>query len=198
MPTAPSKLFRIPEHTFYSEDEIRQIVSIHRAYKAQISSIQEFMKHEFYIPASQSGGLPSSFIEKEAVEDEKIFEENDRENARIAKLKNEFMTRMIKDLEDKVMEEKLMCEESLIRNAQQVNDYIEDQKSSPDSFVTPENIESMIEKAIENPVSYEYFIDASGRRYGNPNNVNLDQPSKDLSRFIDSRLYRRRRESLKC
>lgn len=182
MPTARSKLFRIAEHTFYSEDEVRQIRLLQTAYRAQEASIQEFMKHEFYIPATQSGGLPPEFIKLELERDQQIYAENDRENARIAKIKEEMMQKQLKELEEKVMEAKLTEEEDLMQIGLQVDDYIERHKSDPNSFVTPDNIDALIEKAIETPVSFEYCIDSLGRRYGMTDRLNDDKSNQKSTR----------------
>lgn len=165
MATAPSKLFRIPENTFYSPEEVEQIQILDRAHKNQIRSLMEFFKVEFYIPATQLGGLPKEFVELEAKEDEKLIEENDRINAQIAKQREEYFSKMIQDLEDKVMEAKLDKEEELAEIGKRIDDYIKVQVSDPNNFVTPDNLDQMLEKAIESPTTYEFFIDKSGKRY---------------------------------
>lgn len=164
MPTAPSKLFRIAEHNFYTPEEVKQIYTISRAFKAQEQSIQEFMKHEFYIPATQSGGLPAEFIEKEAELDKRLYEENERENARVAKLKEEAFNQQLRAMEDKIMEEKMNKEERFMETARKIDQYVKDQKSDPNSFVTPDNIDAIIEQALENPVNFEYCIEISGNK----------------------------------
>lgn len=166
MPTAPSKLFRIPEHTFYSADEIKQIRRLKEAYLAQETSLGEYMKHEFFLPAGRSGGLPKEFIDKELENDKQLYEENDRENARIAELKEEAMQKRIRETEEKLIEEKLRREEQLLHISQEIDDFVREQKSDPNCAVTKDNIEAMIEKALENPVTYQFFIDKSGKRYG--------------------------------
>lgn len=165
MPTAPSKLFRIPEHTFYDEEEVKQIRQLHEAFRHQERSIQEFMRQEFYMPSLQAGGLPVEFIEKEVEEDRQLFEENNRENERIGKLRQKMMDEILKNLETKVMEEKLRKEEYLMVKAMETDEYIKAVKSDPYSFVTPDNIEECIENAIQNPVSFSFYIDSSGNHY---------------------------------
>lgn len=178
MPTAPSKLFRIPEHTFYSAEEVTQIQIIQRAYKAQEESIKEFMKHEFYIPRTQSGGLPAAFIKQEQEIDQQLLEENNRENARIAKLKEEYLTKQLNEMEEKLMEEKITREETLTQKARTIDDYILATKEKSDAFVTPENIESMIDEAMENPTNLEFCIDRSGRKYTLPVNQKPQSPGE--------------------
>lgn len=165
MPTAPSKLFRIPEHTFYTSDEIELIYKLDVTHKHQHRSIQEFMRQEFYLPSLQAGGLPVEFIEQEEKRDQELLEENDKENERIGNLKKEMLDKMIQELETKVTEEKFLREEQLLKNAMEVDSYIEEAKADVFSFVTPDNIEQCIEKAIENPVGFEFCIDPAGRQY---------------------------------
>lgn len=166
MPTAKSKIFRITNHTFYSPDEVKQIAILKTAYQAQEKSIGEFMKHEFYIPVTQSGGLPPEFIKKELEADRALIEENECINAEVAKTKEEYFKQQIKILEAKLLEEKERIEEQLLKTAQDIDDYVRENKSNPERFVTPDNIDAIIEKALENPVTYEFYIDRGGRRYG--------------------------------
>ena len=166
MPTAPSKLFRIAEHTFYDKEEVLQISKLHYAYRAQMESIGKYMEQEFYIPATRAGGIPPEFIKSEQEEEKEIIAENDRINAEIARQKDEYFSQKLKETEDKVMQRKLDKEEQLIEAAQQIDEYIRAQKTNPDSCVTAENIDSQIDRSLENPVSFEFCIDKTGRRLG--------------------------------
>lgn len=166
MPTAPSKLFRITEHVFYDSEEIKQIKQLDYAHQAQMDSIKAYMEEKFYIPSTQSGGIPQEFIDQETKKDEKIYAENDKINAEIAKEREEFFANMIAQMEEQVMEEKLATEERLIETAEKIDEYVKKTKDDPESFVTPDNFEYMLNKAIENPKSYEFCIDRAGRIYG--------------------------------
>lgn len=170
MPPAPSKLFRIAEHTFYSKDEVEQIRLLNDTYKAQLVTIREFMKHEFYIPATQAGGLPLAFIQMEQEQDKKTYEENERENQRVAKLKEEYLQKQLKDLEDKLYHEKLLRDDKRVEKILEIDENVRKLKSDPDSIVTPENIEILIEKAIANPKSYEFCINQYGKKFGSKTN----------------------------
>lgn len=166
MPTAPSKLFRIAEHTFYDKEEIKQINLLRIAYQAQMESIEKFMNKEFYIPATQSGGIPADFLERELEEDKKNYAENDKINAEVAKRREKYFEDRVRKMEDKVMEEKFAIEEALIEAGQKMSEFVRTTKSVPNSFVTPENIDELIETAMENPVSFEFCIDRRGKKYG--------------------------------
>lgn len=182
MPTAPSKLFRIPEHTFYSPEEIIEIKKLDAAYKAQLQSISEFMRIEFFIPAEQSGGLPNEFIEREKEEDEKIYRENERKNQEIAKQKEEFMANQFRSLEEQVLDEKLSREDFLMRKGMELDEYIKAQKADPLSVVTPDNIEIAIDRAMDNPVDFEYCIDRRGRRIGMADSQGKQQTNKSQTK----------------
>lgn len=166
MPTAPSKLFRITNHTFYSEEEVKQIAKLRHVYLAQMESIYSYMKREFYIPATQAGGMPPDFLAKEQADEEQLLAENDRINAEVAKRKERFFEEQFKKLEESVMEEKLAIEEALIDSGRKMDEFVSVTKSNPDSFVTSDNIEARIEYALENPIDLEFYIDRQGRRYG--------------------------------
>lgn len=166
-PTAPSKLFRIPQHTFYSPEEVTKIKELTTDYCKQEKVIMDYMKDEFFIPKSKAGGLPQEFIEKEQDIDAKLRREHDAENARIAKLREEFFNQEKKHLQERLMEEKMKREEELLHIAQEVDDFISENTSDPaKQFITIDNIDSAIEHALDNPISFEFFIDRSGRKNG--------------------------------
>jgi len=167
MPTAPTKLFRMSVLTreFYDNEEVEQIKKLQAVYNSQMESISNFMRVEFYEPASKAGGIPAEFLQMEAEEDKKINEENDRLNAEIAKQKAEFFAERLRYLEDEVINEKLKREDAIIEASQKVDDYIKSVKDKPDACVTPDNFEALMIKALENPVNHEFCIDTYGRKY---------------------------------
>lgn len=166
MPTAPSKLFRIAEHTFYDNEESKQIRKLQVAYSAQMDSIQKYMEREFYIPATQAGGLPTEFVEREKEEDKLIYQENEQINLEIAKKRAVYFENLVQELEEQVMEEKMAREEALIEAAEKVDEFVKKHKDDPNSFVTPENFDTLIEHIIDHPITYEFYIDKQGRKHG--------------------------------
>lgn len=136
-------------------------------YRKQEKVVMDYMRDEFYIPATQAGGLPQEFIEKEQLINEKLKQENDLENARIAKLREEYFDNEKRSLEKQLLDEKMRREEELLQIAQEVDDYITENRSDPSKdFITSDNLQSAIENAIEYPVSFEFYIDRSGRKNG--------------------------------
>lgn len=168
MPTAPSKLFRIPEHTFYDNEETEQMTTLRIVYQAQMESIRKFMEGEFYLPSLKSGGIPPDFIEKESMEDADILAENDAINAKIGEAKEQFFEKRLKELEEQAMEEKLSKEEELIMSSQKTDEYVRKLLEDPNNFVTTENIDMMLDKALESPTFYEFYIDKKGAKHGLP------------------------------
>lgn len=166
MPTAPSKLFRITNHTFYDKDESEQIRKLQYVYSAQMQSICNYLKQEFYIPATKAGGMPADFLEKELAEEEALQAENDKINAKVAEQREKFFQNRLKEMEDRVLEEKMAIEEALIETGQRMDEFVKKTKSDPDSFVTPENIDAHIERAFENPTNFEFCIDKQGKKLG--------------------------------
>lgn len=178
MATAPSKLFRIPENTFYSPEEVAQIKILDAAHKAQTYSLSEFLKLEFYVPATQLGGLPKEFVEVEDQQDQNIYKENDRINSQIAKQREDYFSNMIVELENKVLETKLDKEEELVEIGKRIDAFVKQQVADPNNFVTPDNLDEMLEKAIGSPTTYEFFIDSSGKRHKTLSGVNTTNVKK--------------------
>lgn len=165
LPTAPSKLFRIPKHDFYTPQEIERIHKLSNEFRNQEAAIREYFKHEFYIPATKAGGLPQEFIDREKEENQQRLKENQEENARIAVVREQAMSDQLKKLETRLLDTKCQMEEDLLKEAMKVDEYIDKQLSDPKSIVTRDNIEQVIDEAMDNPVNFEFYIDKSGKHH---------------------------------
>lgn len=168
MPTAPSKLFRIPEHKFYTDEESNQIKTIQRALRHQEESIRQYMMDEFYLPATRAGGLPDSFISHEREQDKTMVDKNNEENARIRILRERAFDELVSKKQDDLLTRKFEREEELLRVGRETDEFIEQQKADTYSFVTEDTIDQLIDKAMEDCVSYEFCIDRSGNKSQKP------------------------------
>lgn len=180
-PTAPSKLFRITEHKFYSKEEVERIHVLHKAYIAQEAAIREFARVEFYEPAQQTGGIPMEFQGQDQKLYEQFLAENDAENERIRQLREEYFESELKKTEELLLEEKYKMETQLYKTAEFVDEYVRQQKADEFSIVTPDNIDAILEQAIQNPVNPEFCIDAQGRKYTGSSMKPEDTPKEAVA-----------------
>lgn len=162
MPTARSKLFRLPVKTEmkdYEESEYNKLVKHYDLFE---HTVRQNFEEMFYLPLMQSGGIPYEIIEEEKMEFADMIKFNEQENERIRKLREQSEMeeeKKIKEiLENKMLALKIENEKKL----ELVNENIRRQKELASTLVTKENIDEMIEKALTNQVSYDCAVDLSG------------------------------------
>lgn len=165
-PTAPSKLFNIPEHKLYNEKEVVYTRNASRRHLQQLYTFNKFFEEEFYLPASRAGGLPEEFIQQEKITNEKLKSENEAKNQEVAMLRKAYFENQISTTEEHLIELKFSKQEEAYNRALEVDEIIQSKKLNQDSFVTETNIDRLIDEAMSSPAKYDFFIDKLGRING--------------------------------
>src|ERR1700733_252556 len=106
-PIAPSKLFRIRQKPVLSEAEEAQRQHMDTVYATNMRSIQDYFHHEFYAPTLSAGGLSEEQIRSEQLNQMEVLEANDRENERIAGLREQRMKKLSEMMDQKIVVEYL-------------------------------------------------------------------------------------------
>lgn len=164
-PTAPSKLFRIPEKPNYDEEERAQREYLDITYNRMSASIYKYFKEEFYLPTLGAGGFSPEQIRGEEEEQMKLIRENDIENERVRKIREERLENERKEIEAELLVEKLKQEENRKILAKQIDEEVEQEIKRSETYITKETLDQAIEEALENVVNYEFAIDVQGNIY---------------------------------
>jgi small subunit ribosomal protein S26 len=163
MPTAKSKLFRIPVKPVIPVEEKEEIKRLYNNYRTAMKSIRRFLTHKHSV-------LLQAKADTEALH--RAFEEdlarcntiNDQWNEELRVIREE---RVAKQLEKDInfaknrMEALLEEKEAKLAAAEEI---VKQHKELVTTFITPESLDEAIEKAINNPVDYNFAIDLQGNR----------------------------------
>ncbi|RZC33578.1 MRP-S26 domain containing protein [Asbolus verrucosus] len=163
MPTAKSKLYRIPVKPVIPEEEKEEIKRLYNNYRTYIKSIRRFLtyKHSVLLMAkSDTEQLKKAFDEDFM----RCKEINDKWNEDLKKLREE---RVAKQLQEEIefaknrMANLIKQKEQKLAEAEEI---VRKEKQMVGTFITPENLDEVIEKALSNPVDYNFAIDLEGNR----------------------------------
>lgn len=165
-PTAPSKLYDIPEPVYYAPDEWEQFDALERKYQDGLRSLQNYLHKNVYMASITTGGFDSEQVKAEYDEQVRLLKENEEENERVRVLREKMTKEFKEEIERKAVEreyERLVDLEEFKKIAEkEIRKEIERSKT----YITRDRLEEAIEYALDNPVSYEFAIDLNGKIVG--------------------------------
>uniref|UniRef100_A0A336LUY8 Small ribosomal subunit protein mS26 n=1 Tax=Culicoides sonorensis TaxID=179676 RepID=A0A336LUY8_CULSO len=164
--TAKTKVFRVPTRPVQDPEERAFMFKLSTNYRTQMKAIRSFLHQEV-----QKASLPSttSVLLKSPEQLELEFQEtlkiNEVWNAECAKVRAARMEQKLKEQRDYVLERLQAKEERDEEREERIRNIIEQQKIEAKNFITEENIDEAIERAIANVVDYNFAIDLDGNMY---------------------------------
>ncbi|KAH7640713.1 mitochondrial ribosomal protein S26 [Dermatophagoides farinae] len=162
-PIAPSKLYRIRKKEEMSEQEKKQREHLEYTYNVNIKSIKQFLHQEFYLPIvnAEQGGSNEFVHEEEELE--KAMIENDRENQRVAAMREERLKLFQQELDAKMMAMKIQQEEEKRQIGEQFDQIVSQEIERSKTYITRDNIDAKIDEVLTHQTNYDYAIDVNGR-----------------------------------
>ena len=163
LPTAKSKMFRIPQHAPMPEDEKIELQRLTQNYKTLSNSVLKYF-HKKYNETVKT--LETHVVEKNMKKDFEICSYlNDLWNKQVAaarkeRLANERVNRM-EEIAMKLKEK----EERDLQIQKRVDAEIRKAKEESSTFITPKNIDKSIDDALETIVDHNAAIDLNGNFY---------------------------------
>ena len=163
LPMARSKMFRIPPRPQVPEDEAAEMHRVNNQYRTQMKSLMKYLGAN-YMTVSEE--VDHEVHLKEFEEDfSKCNALNDEWNERVKIERDEYFKTQI-ELEvqqaREILESKILLEEERMEELEQV---VREQKQLANTFITPENVDEVIEYALNNPTDYNFSIDLEGNVY---------------------------------
>ncbi|XP_058807244.1 small ribosomal subunit protein mS26 [Phymastichus coffea] len=163
LPTAKSKVFRVPKRPQIPEDELKEIRRIYNNYRTCMKSIRNYFAERV---ASKEVAQDPVLIEKVEAEDfAKCSEINAAWNQEIALMREE---RLRKEKEIRDLQILQAIENKKLRDAeiiQSVEKKVRQAKIEVKTFVTQDNIDQAIEEALDNVTDYSKALDIDGTWY---------------------------------
>ncbi|RWS06913.1 hypothetical protein B4U79_12610 [Dinothrombium tinctorium] len=161
-PTAPSKLFIIREKPVIPEDEQKQIDFLEERHEMFMKSIKTYFEREFYLPVITHKGFSEEQMKEEREEQRQLLLENEKENARVAALREEQMKLEMEMAKESLLEKQRELEREQQEEILAATELAAKEINRSETFITKANLEAAIENALLHPVHYEYAVDLHG------------------------------------
>lgn len=142
-----------------------------------MKAIRMFLRQEVAtasLPSTTSILLKSP--EQVQAEFDEAIKINTEWNAECAKVRSVRMEKKLKEQEQYVLERLALKEERDEEKRKLVREAIELQKDQSKHFITEENIDEAIERALANVVDYNFAIDMDGNMYKGSQSLGKEQP----------------------
>lgn len=163
IPTAKSKLFKVPPRPNTPPEELEELKRLNNNYRTLMKSIRSYL-HSRYNVASVV--VDHEAHEQEFLEDFQACSKiNDEWNEKCRLLRESRLAKQLEDAKNeafrrldegqKLKEEKMKMVEDIVRR----------EKIASEDFITPDNIDEAIERALANPTDYNFAIDLQGNIY---------------------------------
>lgn len=163
LPTAKTKLFKVPERPKIPLEEYVEIQRLSNNYRTYMKSIKKYFISEFQAKELLTN---EEAINKAAEEDFiKCKLINDEWNIRIAKDRDIRLAKEAEENKISILQKLIRKEERDKKISQQVTEHIKQLKQDASTFITKENLDEVIKEVLENTVNYEYAIDLNGNIY---------------------------------
>ncbi|XP_076678130.1 mitochondrial ribosomal protein S26 [Andrena cerasifolii] len=163
LPTAKSKLYRIPKVPVIPQEEVEELKRIHNYYRTHMTSLRShFIRME---SANRIKFDPVTVRALAAKDFDKCNEINEQWNKEVAEEREQ---RLAKQREVRIKEIMLKLEAKRERDLElrsRVDAEIKKAKEEASTFITPENIDKAIENALKNIVNHNVAIDINGNFY---------------------------------
>ncbi|XP_049964352.1 probable 28S ribosomal protein S26, mitochondrial [Schistocerca serialis cubense] len=164
LPMAKSKMFRVPERKRLPEEENSELLRLHNNYKTYVKSIRAFLKQELEKSASASEQAQEE-LRREREQHVLCMKENDAWNVEVAKLRAVRLAKQELAEKEAILDAIIKHEQQEKEYLEKVEDIVSKEKERSKHYITPENIDEAIEKALDNEVDYNFSLDVDGTVY---------------------------------
>ncbi|XP_065359745.1 small ribosomal subunit protein mS26 [Calliphora vicina] len=190
LPTAKSKLFRVPERKQQTPEEKAELMRLHNNYKTQLRSVRLFLREENQrLDETSTAGHFVLTAEQEEAEFQRCLQENQKWNQEIAAIREQRLAKESQEKSEYVKERLRLAQEREEERMEKIEALVKKEKELSKTFITRENLEVAIEQALANPVDYNFAIDMRGNIYrgrtNTPGNTSGGQNLQTLSEAED-------------
>ncbi|VVC32507.1 Hypothetical protein CINCED_3A009121 [Cinara cedri] len=166
LPRAPSKMFRVPVRPKISTEERNELFQLFTTYRTSMKSIKKQLEYE--LETSYTGQeVLQEIANKEEALWKKCLEINDNWNAEVALARDERLAIEREAQRKLILAQLIEKEEEKKKQLEAIEEIVRLEKEKSKSYITVENIDQAIDKALDNIVNYKYAIDVAGNIYYN-------------------------------
>ncbi|XP_050424210.1 probable 28S ribosomal protein S26, mitochondrial [Adelges cooleyi] len=182
LPIAPSKIFRVPKRPQVSIEERNELFNLFTMYRTCMKSIKKQLEEE--LEKTDTGYKVLQEIAKKDEEQwAKCLSINENWNAEIAISRDQRLARNKEVLRNDIMTHLIENEEEKRKKLEEIENIVKLEKEKSKNFITIDNIDEAIEKALDNVVDHNYAIDLRGNIYrgmSKPNDQEVENNNKKL------------------
>ncbi|KAL1402899.1 hypothetical protein pipiens_005878 [Culex pipiens pipiens] len=172
--TAKSKLFRVPERRQQIEEERVELMRLHNNYHTQMKAVRRFLidEVEAFKLVSRAGMVIQTPEEAEA-EWEEVQRINEEWNRSVAEVREKRLAEEREQRKTFILE-RLVAKEARDQERQErVEARVRAEKEQGKTFITRDNIDQAIERALVQPTSYNFAIDSNGNLHRQDDEVQI-------------------------
>lgn len=163
LPTAKSKIFKVPQKPQIPEEEYTELMRIHNNYKTMMKSLRSFFIMKYQEEKAKSN---VSTLKEYADEDFLVrYHINKEWNKQVAAEREDRLIAARNVRAEEIMKKLEEKEQRDLKIQREVDAVIRKAKEEAPTFITPDNIDEAIAKALETIVNHNAAIDLEGNYY---------------------------------
>ncbi|XP_068977438.1 small ribosomal subunit protein mS26 [Bombus flavifrons] len=163
LPTAKSKLFRIPTKPVIPIEEYNELKRLHNNYKTLMKSVMSFFIEK---QKKMEVSLDTNAVQKNMQQDFEICcSINDKWNKEVAMMREERLAREREARQEEIARRLQAKYERDLKLQMNVDKEIKKAKEEAQTFITSKNIDEAILNTLENIVNHNMAIDRNGNFY---------------------------------
>lgn len=179
LPTAKSKLFKVPHRPVIPIEEYNELKRLHNNYKTLMKSVMSFFIEK---QKEVQFSLDTNVVQDNIQRDFEICSSiNDKWNKEVAIIREERLARERKARQEEIARILEAKKERDLKLQMKIDEEINKAKEEAQTFITSKNIDEAILNALENIIDHNMAIDHKGNFY-------KDKPEENESSTVSSSL----------
>ncbi|XP_069669081.1 small ribosomal subunit protein mS26 [Periplaneta americana] len=182
LPTAKSRLFRIPERPKIDEREEIELKRLHDRYKTEVRSVRRYFTEEFAKSSATSIAAQQETKDEEE-EHQRCMKVNEEWNRQVALIREKRLLQEQEAKRELILAQMTAFEEDQKKRMEEVEQIVREEKERAKFYITSENIDKAIEDALANPVDHNFAIDLQGNIYRGRKTKPTDVPPDEVEKI---------------
>ncbi|OAD56544.1 putative 28S ribosomal protein S26, mitochondrial [Eufriesea mexicana] len=163
LPTAKSKMFRVPERKVIPTEEELELKRLHNNYRTLMKSLLNFFIEK---EKKRQIDMSESVLKAKALQDFEICSHiNENWNKHVAALREQRLAKERKNRKEEIIMKKETKKQRDLEIQEKVDSEIRKAKEEAQTFITSENIDEAISNALANLIDHNSAIDLKGNFY---------------------------------
>ncbi|XP_012228512.1 small ribosomal subunit protein mS26 [Linepithema humile] len=163
LPTAKSKLYRVPKKRVIPEVDKQELQRLYNNYRTYMTSLRSY-----FVEVEERNRVQYDEATMKAAE-EKDFEKcsaiNDEWNTEVAKIREARLAKIKESKREIILQKLLKQEQRQEKQKKKIDERIRKAKQEAVTFITADNIDAAIEECLTNTVNHNRAMDLKGNWY---------------------------------